>query len=257
MLRCKGRRYVINKKPTILFMSLIKITSPTADVASKYKPHPEAKSLLQPGQTPTQYTTALQKGSFSQDHIQFLAHGMPARESVGWACKSSAKVADKLAPADKTALQSAQAWVKNPTPANQSAAAAAAAKTNFQGPGAWAAQGAAWAKPPGAPAVPGAPSLTGHAVSGSVMLAAAMSSPKFKPPTPPAMPTAPAIPKAPALPTMPKVPTLQAPQFAVPKVPTVTPPPPPTLAQRAPAAKIHQPFIDMGHGIASGKESCV
>jgi hypothetical protein len=233
-------------------MSLIKITSPPSEIAAKYKPHPEAKALLQPGQTPTQYTAALQKGNFSQDHIHFLAHGMPERESVGWACKSSAKVSDKLEPSDKTALQAAQAWTKNPTPATQSAAAAAAAKTNFQGPGAWAAQGAAWAKTPGAPPSPAAPNLTGHAVAGSVMLAAAtMAAPKapaFKPPTAPPMPT------APKAPTMPKAPTFQAPKFAMPKVPTVAPPPPPTLAQRTAAAKVHKPFIEMGHGIASGKE---
>jgi hypothetical protein len=241
-------------------MFLVKITSPPAQIAGKYNPHPEAKALLQPTHTPTQYAEVLHKGSFSHDHIHFLAHGMPERESVGWACKSSAKVGDKLEPADKSALQAAQAWTKNPTPANQAAAAAAAKKTNFQGPGAWAAQGAAWAKPPGAPAAPGAPSLTGHAVSGSVMLAAAMTVPK-----PPAPPKAPTMPKAPTFqaPTAPKAPTFQAP--AMPKVPTFQapkfvaskPPPPPTLPERVQMAKVHQPFIDQGHAIASGKEPCI
>ncbi len=242
-------------------MSLIKITSPPSEIAGKYQPHPEAKALLQPAQTPTQYTAALQKGSFSQDHIHFLAHGLPPRESVGWACKSSAKVADKLHPTDETALVAAQTWVKNPTPANQAAAGAAAAKTNFQGPGAWAAQGAAWAKTPGAPPSPAAPNLTGHAVAGSVMLAAAATAapkaPAIKPPTAPPMPTAPKAPTAPQMPTLPKAPTFQAPKLAMPKVPTVAPPPPPALPQRKAAAKVHQPFIDMGHGIASGKESFI
>jgi hypothetical protein len=235
---------------------LIKITSPTAaEVAGKYKPHPEAKALLQPTHTPTQYAEALQKGSFSHDHIHFLAHGMPERESVGWACKSSAKVADKLEPADKSALGAAQAWVKNPTPANQSAAAAAAAKTNYQGPGAWAAQGAAWAKTPGASAAAAAPNLTGHAVSGSVMLAAAKSAGKMPAIQAPALQT-PAMPKAPTLqrPAVPQAPTFQAPQFAAPKPPTVSPP---SLPERIEMAKIHQPFIDLGHRIASGQESFI
>jgi hypothetical protein len=252
-------RWKNRSKRTMYVMFLTKITSPTAaEVTGKYKPHPEAKALLQPTHTPTQYAAALHKGKFSQDHIHFLAHGMPERESVGWACKSSAKVSDKLAPADKTALQSAQAWVKNPTPANQSAAAAAAAKTNFQGPGAWAAQGAAWAKPPGAPAAPSAPAapaapnLTGHAVAGSVMLAAALSFPKAPVMKAP-VPQVPAAPKAPTF----QVPKFAAPKFVVPKVPTLAPPPPPTLPQRTAAAKIHQPFIEMGHGIASGKVSFI
>jgi hypothetical protein len=239
-------------------MSLIKITSPASEVAGKYNPHPEAKALLQPTHTPTQYAEALQKGSFSQDHIHFLAHGLPERESVGWACKSSAKVADKLEPADKSALQAAQAWTKNPTPANQSAAAAAAAKTNFQGPGAWAAQGAAWAKTPGVPAKPTAPNLTGHAVAGSVMLAAAISVPKAPVVKAPAL-QMPAAPKAPTfqMPAVPKVPTLQAPKIAVPKPSAISPPKPPSLPERVKTAKVHQPFIDMGHGIASGQTSFI
>ncbi len=234
-------------------LQLVKITAPTAsEVAGKYTPHPEAKALLQTTHTPTQYAEVLQKGSFSHDQIQLLAHGMPENESVGWACKSSAKVADKLEPADKSALQAAQGWVKNPTPATQKAAAAAAAKTNFQGPGAWAAQGAAWAKTPGAPAVPAAPNLTGHAVAGSVMLAAAKSAGKL-----------PVI-QAPALhmPTLPKAPTLQAPKLALPKAPTLAAPQiavpkplPPPLPERIEMAKVHQPFIEQGHRIASGQES--
>ena len=151
----------VSKPLAMAVPPLVKITSLTAaEVAGKYNPHPEAKALLHSAHTPTQYAEALQKGSFSHDHIHFLAHGMPERESVGWACKSSAKVADKLEPVDKSALHAAQEWVKNPTPATQSAAAAAAAKTNFQGPGAWAAQGAAWAKTPGSRAT-----NAGHAKS--------------------------------------------------------------------------------------------
>jgi len=244
-------------------MALTKITSPTSEVAGKYNGHPEAKALMQPTHTPTQYTEALQKGNYSQDHIHFLAHGMPERESVGWACKSSAKVGDKLEPADKSAMHAAHEWVKNPTPANKSAAAAAAAKTNYQGPGAWAAQGAAWSKTPGAPATGAAPNLTGHAVSGSVMLSAAKASGKM-----PASSTASTAPtsstassastspksamsfKSPTAPTAPTSPT--APQMAAPKTPTA--PPPQTPAERAEMAKIHQPFIDQGHAIASGQE---
>jgi len=229
-------------------LPLTNITSSPADITSKYQPHPEAKPLLQPGQSPGQYTQALQKGNFSQDHIQFLAHGMPPRQSVGWACQSSAKVSDKLEPSDKNALTAAQNWVKNPTPANQSLAAQAAAKTNYQGPGAWAAQGAASANTN--------PQLSGHAVAGSVQLSAAKAAGKMPTaPTAPAMPTAPTLPKAPTAPTFqaPKAPTLQAP--TMPQAPQAPKPPtPPTPAERAQMAKIHQPFIDLGHGIASGQK---
>jgi Family of unknown function (DUF6931) len=233
---------------------LPKVKAPTAtELAAKFKPSPPAQALLKPDQTPAEYLHALEQNKHGPEAVHLLAHGMPERESTWWACQSSQKVASKLNPADHSALSAAQAWVKNPTPETKAAAAAAAAKTDYTGPGAWAAQAAAWshtpvpaASAPVAPAGPAPPTgLAPSAAAGSVILAAGLVK---GPPMPP-------VPK-PKL-QMPAVPTLSAPASAA-AVPTVAAAPtapqlPPV--DRAKQSKMLQPFIDLGKEVATGKNT--
>jgi len=228
---------------------LPKITAPTAaEIAKTSQPSPAAQKLLTPEQTPSQYLGALQEKQMGDEMVKTMAHGMPDREGVLWASKSAEKVSDKLPPEDVQANQAAQAWVKNPTEANKAAAGAAAAKTNYQGPGALAAQGAAWSQPTSPTAAPAAgaaasPRLTPHAVAGSVLLSAAIA----------ANPAV-AAPKV-------QTPTLQSPSPTLPAVQVAQMPTP----QAAPATvppevqtqtfKEQHPFIAMGLDIASGKST--
>ncbi|MEO6789277.1 MAG: hypothetical protein ABI318_24395, partial [Chthoniobacteraceae bacterium] len=149
-----------------------------AELCKECKPEPPAVELLSPQQTPAQFLAVLQERNMGSDMVKVLAQGLPDREGVAWAVQSALKVADKLPVADAQALQAAQAWAKDPSPERQAAAAAAAKRTDYQGPGAWAAQAAASAQAGGpAPAAPGgveAPRLTPHAVSGSVLLSASI-----------------------------------------------------------------------------------
>ena len=230
--------------------TLTKIAAPTAaEVCESFALQPSALELLTPEQTPTQLLEALQENQMSTDSINLLAHGMPEQEAVGWACKSTETVADKLGPADTEALEAAQAWVANPCEGTMEAASAAAAATDFQSPAAWAAQGAAWS--PEASGIPAADiavpaGLTGKAVAGSVMLAAALSVPGAPEITVPEI-TAPELPEVPSL-------DLQAPDLAIqaPEIPEV-PSLEMTPKQQAAVAKIHQPYIDTGIEIASGQ----
>ncbi len=219
---------------------LPKLTTPSAaDLAAKFKPQPPAAALLKPGMTSSEYVHALEANKMPNDTVNALAHGMPEKDSVSWACQSSRKVEGKLNPADKSALDAAEAWVKNPTDATKSAAADAAGKANMKGPGGWAAQAAAWTSPAPAPAVPGAapavatPSLTAPAVAGAVLLAAGLM-------------------KAPAMPDTPRVDPLKVP--ALPAVPGAQPPPPPEVPapDQNKLATMLQPFIDLGKTIAAG-----
>src|SRR5689334_22688633 len=101
--------------------------------------------------------------------IDALARQMTDRQGVWWAAQSAKTVPPGSTPsADQAAVTAAEAWAGGPSPGSQDAGAGAASKTDFQGPGAWAAQAAAWAKPAppagaradspvvAAPAVPGA-----------------------------------------------------------------------------------------------------
>jgi hypothetical protein len=230
------------KNPVV---QLPKLTTPSAaDLAAKANLQPASQALLKPGMTSSEYIHNLEGNKQSLDAVNALAHGMPERESVHWACQSSQKVADKLNPEEKAATQAAEAWVKNPTDATQASAAAAASKTDFKGPGGWAAQAAAWSQTPaaaakpaaGAIAAPPAPALAPAAVAGAVLLAAGLTT---RPPM-----------------AAPQKPDLQVQPVTIPKVqgPSATQPLSPPVDQ-AKLAKPLQPFIDLGKDVASGKNT--
>ena len=232
---------------------LPKIGAPTAaQICQASDPSPAAQKLLTPQQTPSQYLNTLQDHQMGDEMVKTLAHGMPDREGVAWAAQSAEKVSGSLPPADVEAMQAAKAWSANPTPETQAAAAAAAAKTDMQGPGALAAQGAAWAKPAasaGAPAgasTSGAmatPRLTPLAVSGSVLLSSAIAAnPQVAAPKVPTA-AAPTL-KIPEVPQMP-----QAPQLNVPAAPAPVVPP----EVQAQTFQAQHPFIASGIDFASGK----
>ncbi len=111
------------------------------------------------------------------DAIKLLAHALPKRESVWWAC-TCGRALDREArtPLDRDAMAAAEAWVFEPTEAHARAAYAEANKRSFLTAGAWAAVGAFWSSgslaPEGQPAVQPANYLTGVAVSGAILLAA-------------------------------------------------------------------------------------
>lgn len=228
---------------------LPKITAPAAaQIAQTSNPSPAAQQILaaNPQQTPAQYLNALQEKQMGDEMAKTLAHGMPDREGVMWASQSAEKVSGHLPPEDVEALKAAQAWVNSPTDANQAAAATAAAKTNFQGPGALAAQGAAWAQPAAAAAaaVPtvAMPRLTPDVVVGAVLMSAAiLANPAVAAPKSRA-----AALQAPPMTT----PVPEAPQ-AAPAAPAVVPP-----QVQAQMFQQQQPFIASGLDIASGKTPC-
>lgn len=224
--------------------------STAAGIAQQSNPSAPAQQLLaaNPKQTPAQYLSTLQEHKLGDDMVKTMAHGMPDREGVHWAAQSASQVSDKLPPHEVQATKAAQAWANNPTPQNQSAAAAAAAQGGCRGPGSMAAQGAAWAQPskPASPGAAAAPRLAPHAVAGSVLMSSAVKADPAL--TVPAM-SAPAI-QAPTL-AAPKPP--QAPQ--PPQAPAATPQAPAVVPPNVQAMTFDQqhPFIKMGLDIASGK----
>lgn len=230
-----------------------------SSVASRFTPQPAAQALLQPEQTPAEYLDVLEQNQMGEDAVKTLAHGMPERESVWWASQSAGKVSDKLPAADVQAMKAAEAWVKNPSPTTQAGAAKAAASTDFQGPGAWAAQAAAWsqpsaATPAAAPATPtvtapvASQNLTPHAVTGAVMLAAAIAAkPELAAPKLAAPSASPAGLTGPKL----AVPGMKAPAAELPQLAQA----PLTPAEQTKSYEALKPFIDLGKEVASGENT--
>jgi hypothetical protein len=118
--------------------------------------------------------------------VRLAAHAMPRREAVWWCCMCARAVPDPALPhPDAEALLAAENWVRRQDDETRRAAMAAAQRTAFRSPEAWAAVGAFWSggsmAPEGQPVVPPAPHMTGVAVAGGVMLAAVRLRPERAP----------------------------------------------------------------------------
>ena len=223
---------------------LSKITAPTAaEICAKSKPSPEGKALLQPGMTPSQYQGALEKNKLSVDSVNFLAHGMEPKDSVCWACQASRMSGPKLSAPEMGALNSTECWLKNPSASARSSMAACLGKCDYTGPGGWAAQAALWAPVLGLAVTPAGAGLTGSAVAGAIMLAAALRGgpsmpavpkPKLQVPTGPAIPAILLALASPQTPSQPAIPVVDQPKLM----------------------KMLYPFIDLGKGVADGKVTC-
>ena len=116
--------------------------------------------------------------------MRLIAHALPKREVVWWACMCARAVPDAALPqTDMAALVAAEAWVRKPDEAARRAAMEAAQKTGFSTPEAWAAVAAFWSggsmSPEGQPVVPPAEHLTGVAVAGGVIIAALRHAPEL------------------------------------------------------------------------------
>lgn len=116
------------------------------------------------------------------DAARFMAHALPKREAVWWACMCARATVPEAPPADAAALVAAEAWVRKPEEELRREAMAKAEAAGFRSPEAWAAVGAFWSggsmAPAGQPVVPPAEHLTGVAVAGAVSLAAVRREPE-------------------------------------------------------------------------------
>jgi hypothetical protein len=119
----------------------------------------------------------LEAGGFLLEATRFVAHALPHREAVWWACMCASHTAPADLPdTDRQAREVAEDWVRQQGDKPRRIAWSLAEASGFQTPEAWAAVAAFWSgdsmAPEGLPAVPPAPHLTGTAVAGAVALAA-------------------------------------------------------------------------------------
>jgi hypothetical protein len=125
---------------------------------------------------------ALIQASLVTDAARLVAHALPKREAVWWACMCARATEAAPAPADAEALTAAETWVRKPEEPNRRQAMAKAEAAGFRTPEAWAAIGAFWSggsmAPEGQPVVPPGDHLTGLAVAGAVSLAAVRKQPE-------------------------------------------------------------------------------
>jgi hypothetical protein len=125
----------------------------------------------------------LEDAGFLTEAAKVMAHALPKRESVWWACMCARHTAPPDLPgSDLAAVSAAEGWVRRQTDENRRQAFAHAQDANFGTAEAWAAVAAFWSgdsmSPVDQPKTPPAPHLAGTAVIGSVTLAAVRNFPE-------------------------------------------------------------------------------
>jgi hypothetical protein len=128
----------------------------------------------------------LEAAGFASEAVRVLAHAMPKREGVWWACMCAANTAPADLPApDRLARETAELWVRQQTDEQRRTAMEHAEAGGFQTPEAWAGVAAFWSgdslSPVGMPAVPPPPQAVGGAVTGAVALSAVRGDVKRQP----------------------------------------------------------------------------
>ncbi|MDT7949875.1 MAG: hypothetical protein RQ966_00060 [Acetobacteraceae bacterium] len=114
---------------------------------------------------------------------RLVAHALPRREAVWWACMCARATAPAGLPAaDRAALEAAETWVRVQSDEVRRAAFAHAGEAGFNSPEAWAAVGAFWSGDSLAPVgqAPVAPPdhVAANAVAGAVALASVRDFPE-------------------------------------------------------------------------------
>ncbi|WP_370981188.1 hypothetical protein [Agaribacterium sp. ZY112] len=125
----------------------------------------------------------LRDAGFFHDSVKLLAHGLPKREAVWWACLAARKAqTPETDEANINALLAAEAWAKKPSEDNRLRCKELGELTKSKTAASWAATAAAWCTgsmtPEGEPEVPPPEYLFAHAVAGCVSLAAALIDPE-------------------------------------------------------------------------------
>jgi hypothetical protein len=148
-----------------------------AQVMDRAALSPEAQAPLQGCLDVADAITRLESAGFASEAIRVLAHAMPKREGVWWACMCAANTAPADLPAaDRLARETAEAWVRQQKDEQRREAMTHAEASGFQSPEAWAGVAAFWSgdsmSPVGNPAVPPPPQAVGGAVVGAVALSA-------------------------------------------------------------------------------------
>jgi hypothetical protein len=154
-----------------------------AEVSQRARLGEEARSLLTEGVTSRQYLDQLIERRMHADAVQFLAHALPKREAIWWACLCiTERLGPDPSPAAAAALDAARAWVIDPKDEKRRAAFPAAEAAGIGTPPGCAAAAAYFSggslAPAHLPAVAPAEHLTAHMIASALTLAAVIREPE-------------------------------------------------------------------------------
>lgn len=147
---------------------------------------PWATALLQKPMQAREYVNLLRDKAHFRDAVRFLAHWLPKRQAVWWACRCAHQALPPGAPTSVVdALRTAERWAREPSDENRRAALPAAEAAGLDTPAGCAAIAAFLSlgsmAPTDVPPVAPPPYAAAEAVSGAAMLAAVIREPHKAP----------------------------------------------------------------------------
>lgn len=159
-------------------MKLIKIPYDNAQkIFSFYDANNEICQLASDDMSPYELIQLAIDEELYADAITYLAHGMPVREAIWWACCCASQRQD-WNEQELDAIRAAKAWVHTPDETSRRFAEAMAESATLDTGAGWVAQAAFWSggsmTSPKDPIVPPPAYLYAQAVAGSINLTAVL-----------------------------------------------------------------------------------
>ena len=148
-----------------------------SDICAQFQPSDAASALLgeHGSEAPADFLKRL--AELDTDSIQFIAHALPKRQAVWWACQCARKAYGEKPPEKAVScLQVTERWIAEPTEPNRQAAKIAADAAELNTPAGSAGLGAFFSD--GLGSDPKAQSMTAKAVAASVLLSSTLEQDK-------------------------------------------------------------------------------
>lgn len=147
------------------------------DILSCYEANEDILKLAKQYRQPAALIDAAIEAELFSDTAIFIAHALPVREAIWWACCCADQRKD-WSPDEANAVRAAKAWVHTPDETSRRFAEKMAEQAQLQTGAGWVAQAAFWSGgsmiAPGEPVVPPPEYLYSHAVAGAVNLCAVL-----------------------------------------------------------------------------------
>ena len=145
-----------------------------AEIAENFELQDESRLLLTPEQTPAEFFQLLMSKEYFQDAVTFMAHALPAREAVWWACICARYHLENAEVKYQLGQKAAESWVYEPSEKNRRICEKYAEEGDYATPASWACAAAFWSggsiTKEGDPALEAPAHIYAHAVSGAVLL---------------------------------------------------------------------------------------
>jgi hypothetical protein len=110
-------------------------TPSAAEVCKNFELSEEARALLQPEMKPRPFLELLIEKALCEDAVMLMAHAMPKREAIWWACQCVRLVeGEAISPQALDLVAEAEAWVAKPTDEQRRKAFEKAEAANFDPP---------------------------------------------------------------------------------------------------------------------------